>query len=178
MRAPRLHRHELFRRADGREPSRVLVLSASGRQLDDKLAGELASEPHVALLSGRYEGIDDRIRKLYATRTISIGDFVLTGGELPSLVMADAVVRLLPGSLGSAESLDADSHSDGLLSAPQFTRPEVFRESVIPEVLKSGNHGAIEKWRRAQALTLTRTNRPDLFWKAPLRKGDIDLLKP
>jgi tRNA (guanine37-N1)-methyltransferase len=155
----------------------VLMTDPTGVPFTQAMAEELSRKEHVVFLCGHYEGIDDRVRKLFATHTVSIGDFVLTGGELPSLVMADAIVRLLPGALGCAQSLMADSHSDGLLSAPQFTRPESFREESVPEVLRSGDHGAVNKWRRKQALELTRKNRPDLFWRAELRKGDVKLLE-
>lgn len=157
--------------------SAVVMTDPTGVPFTQEIAGELAIHPRVAFLCGHYEGIDDRIQKLYATHTVSLGDFVLTGGELPALVMADAVVRLVPGALGCAGSLEADSHSDGLLSAPQFTRPEVFQDEAVPDVLRSGDHGAVAHWRRRQALELTRRNRPDLFWRAPLNKKDIELLQ-
>jgi tRNA (guanine37-N1)-methyltransferase len=159
------------------DESTVMVMTdPTGVPFTQTLAHELAGGPRIIFLCGHYEGIDDRIRRLYATHTVSLGDFVLTGGELPALVMADAVVRLLPGALGCSDSLGADSHADGVLSAPQFTRPEEFRGEAVPEVLRSGDHGAIEKWRRSQALNLTRKNRPDLFWRAPLSTGDVALL--
>jgi tRNA (guanine37-N1)-methyltransferase len=158
------------------ENTAVVMTDPTGIPFTQAVAHELASRNRVIFLCGHYEGIDDRIRRLYATHTVSIGDFVLTGGELPALVMADAVVRLLPGSLGCSGSLDADSHSDGLLSAPQFTRPETFKGEAVPDVLRSGDHGAIDNWRRRQALELTRKNRPDLFWHAPLTKQDVTLL--
>lgn len=158
------------------EDTAVVMTDPTGVPFTQAIAQELSTRPRIIFLCGHYEGIDDRIRRLYATHTVSIGDFVLTGGELPSLVMADSVVRLLPGALGSAESLSADSHSDGLLSAPQFTRPECFRDENVPDVLRSGDHGAIEKWRRKQALELTRKNRPDLFWRAELTAKDVKLL--
>jgi tRNA (guanine37-N1)-methyltransferase len=158
------------------ETTAVVITDPTGVPFSQSTAHDLAGRPRIVFLCGHYEGIDDRIRTLYASHTISIGDFVLTGGELPSLVMADAVVRLLPGSLGCADSLGADSHSDGLLSAPQFTRPEDFRNEIVPDVLRSGDHGAIEKWRRKQSLIATRTNRPDLFWRAHLGSRDAKLL--
>lgn len=158
------------------EDAAVVMTDPTGVPFSQSVARDLASRPRVVFLCGHYEGIDDRIRQLYATHALSIGDFVLTGGELPALVMADATVRLLPGALGCAGSLEADSHSDGLLSAPQFTRPEVFRDLAAPGVLRSGDHGAVERWRRKQALALTRKNRPDLFWQAALSKKDVRLL--
>lgn len=159
------------------ENTAVVMTDPTGTPFTQALAHELASRPRIIFVCGHYEGIDDRIRRLYATHTVSIGDFVLTGGELPGLVMADAITRLLPGVLGSPDSLGADSHAEGLLSAPQFTRPEEFRGEAVPEVLRSGDHGAIEKWRRKHALETTRTNRPDLFWRAELTKSDMKLLE-
>lgn len=155
----------------------VVMTDPTGTPFSQEIARDFASRPRVVFLCGHYEGIDDRIRQLYATHSVSLGDFILTGGELPALVMADAAVRLLPGALGSAESLEADSHAEGLLSAPQFTRPEVFRDLPIPPVLKSGDHGAIARWRRQQGLLQTRMSRPDLFWKSPLTDKDVDLLR-
>lgn len=154
----------------------VVLTDPTGTRFTQEIAKDLSTKQRVVFLCGHYEGIDDRIRQLYATHTVSLGDFVLTGGELPSLVMADAIVRLIPGALGSAESLEADSHSDGLLSAPQYTRPEEFRGLKAPDVLLSGDHEAIRKWRRAQSLDLTRRNRPDLFAHARLDKKDVDML--
>ena len=158
------------------ENTAVVITDPTGVPFTQAVAQELASRPRIIFVCGHYEGIDDRIRRLYATHTVSIGDFVLTGGELPALVMADAVTRLLPGVLGSPESLEADSHAESLLTAPQFTRPEDFRGESVPDVLRSGDHAAIERWRRAKSLRLTRANRPDLFWKAPLKAKDPSLL--
>jgi tRNA (guanine37-N1)-methyltransferase len=158
------------------ENTAIVMTDPTGVPFTQLIANELSQKDQVVFLCGHYEGIDDRIRRIYATHTVSIGDFVLTGGELPALVMSDSIVRLLPGALGSAESLCADSHSEGLLSAPQFTRPETFKDEAVPDVLRSGDHGAIEKWRRKQSLDLTRKNRPDLFWKAALTAKDVNLL--
>jgi tRNA (guanine37-N1)-methyltransferase len=136
--------------ADGREPSRVLVLAASGRQLDDELAGDLASEPHVALLSGRYEGIDERVRERLATEAVSIGPYVLSGGELAAMVVADAIMRKLPGALGHADSAVEESFSEALGGAPEYphyTRPASYRGWNVPEVLLSGDHGRVREWR-------------------------------
>ena len=159
------------------ENTAVVMTYPTGAPFSQAAAHELAGKPRIIFVCGHYEGIDDRIRRLYATHTFSIGDFVLTGGELPALVMADAVVRLLPGSLGCSESLGADSHAEGLLSAPQFTRPESFKGEQVPEVLRSGDHGAVQRWRRGEALRTTRARRPDLFWRARLTKKDVELLK-
>jgi tRNA (guanine37-N1)-methyltransferase len=154
----------------------VVFCEPTGRLFTQADAAELASYERLIFVCGHYEGIDDRVRQLFATHTFSIGDFVLTGGELPALVMADAVVRLLPGVLGSEASLAIDSHADGLLSAPQFTRPEVFRDLRVPEELVGGDHGRAGKWKRAQSLLATRRSRPDLFCRAKLEKGDADML--
>ena len=119
----------------------------------------------IILICGRYEGVDERVREHLATDEISIGDYVLSGGELPSMVVIEAVVRLIPGVLGSEESALDDSHVAGLLEYPQYTRPAVFRDWTVPEVLLSGNHAEIAKWRREQAIERTRQSRPDLFAK-------------
>lgn len=154
----------------------VVFTDPTGATFGQSHAIEFAKLDQLVLVCGHYEGIDDRARVAFATHVLSIGDFVLTGGELASLVIADAVCRNVPGVLGSPESLDQDSHSDGLLSAPQFTRPEVWRGISVPEVLRSGDHGKIDRWRRQQALSATRSNRPDLFARAQLRKADLELL--
>ena len=140
--------------ADGREPSRVLVLAASGRQLDDKLARDLASEPHVALLSGRYEGIDERVRERLATDAVSIGPYVLSGGELAAMVVADAIIRKLPGALGHADSAVEESFSEALGGAPEYphyTRPASYRGWNVPEVLLSGDHARVREWRMEES---------------------------
>jgi tRNA (guanine37-N1)-methyltransferase len=140
--------------ADGREPSRVLVLAASGRQLDDELARELASEPHVALLSGRYEGIDERVRDHLATDAVSIGPYVLSGGELAAMVVADAIMRKLPGALGHADSAVEESFSEALGGAPEYphyTRPGSYRGWDVPEVLLSGDHSRVREWRMEES---------------------------
>jgi tRNA (guanine37-N1)-methyltransferase len=155
----------------------IVMTDPTGCLFDQTAARELSSLSHVVLVCGHYEGIDDRVRQRYATHVFSIGDFILTNGELPALVMADAVVRLIPGVLGSEDSLAIDSHSDGLLSAPQFTRPEEWRGLSVPSVLTSGNHAEIAKWKRREALRQTREQRPDLFAKARLTDGDLKLLE-
>jgi len=140
--------------ADGREPSRVLVLAASGRQLDDELARDLASEPHVALLSGRYEGIDERVRERLATDAVSIGPYVLSGGELAAMVVADAIMRKLPGALGHADSVVEESFSEALGGAPEYphyTRPASYRGWDVPEVLLSGDHARVREWRMEES---------------------------
>lgn len=159
----------------GQGRTAVVMTDPTGKLFKQHHAEELAGLDQVVFLCGHYEGIDHRISKL-ATHIFSIGDFVLTGGELPALVMMDAIVRTLPGALGCGESLGIDSHSDGLLSSPQYTRPDVFLGEAVPEVLKSGDHGAVERWKRQNALKLTREHRPDLFCRAKLEKRDLDLL--
>jgi tRNA (guanine37-N1)-methyltransferase len=140
--------------ADGTEPSRVLVLAPSGRQLDDELARDLASEPHVALLSGRYEGIDERVRERLATDAVSIGPYVLSGGELAAMVVADAIIRKLPGALGHAESIVEESFSEALGGGPEYphyTRPASYRGWNVPEVLLSGDHARVREWRMEES---------------------------
>jgi tRNA (guanine37-N1)-methyltransferase len=140
--------------ADGRKPSRVLVLAPSGRQLDEALATELASEPHVALLSGRYEGIDERVRDHLATDAVSIGPYVLSGGELAAMVVADAIIRKLPRALGDAESAVEESFSEALGGAPEYphyTRPASYRGWDVPDVLLSGDHARVREWRLEQS---------------------------
>jgi tRNA (guanine37-N1)-methyltransferase len=154
----------------------VVLTDPTGRLFTRGDAFTLARLHHVVFVCGHYEGIDDRVRLRFATHVFSIGDYVLTNGELPALVMADAVARLVPGVLGSEESLEIDSHADGLLSAPQFTRPEEWRGLSVPPVLLSGNHGEIERWKRRESLRTTREHRPDLFAKARLSEADLKLL--
>ena len=148
----------------------VILLDPAGERLTDALARELARFEHLALVAGRYEGVDERVRTL-VDREVSIGDYVLTGGELPALVLIDAVVRLLPGVIADASSA-GDSFASGLLEYPQYTRPEEFRGMTVPPVLLSGNHGEVERWRRRAALRRTLERRPDLLDTAPL--GDDD----
>lgn len=158
------------------EGDAVVLCEPAGKPFTQADAQQLSVKKRVIFVCGHYEGIDDRIRKLFATHVFSIGDYVLTGGELPALVIADAVVRLVPGVLGSPESLEIDSHAGGLLSAPQFTRPEVFEGIPVPEDLTKGDHKAAAKWKREHSLRVTRVNRPDLFARAKLEKDDPDML--
>lgn len=159
------------------EGAAVVLTDPTGDRFDQRAAEELASRPELVFVCGRYEGIDDRARRILATHTFSLGDFVLTCGEIPALAMADAVVRLLPGVVGSEGSLRQDSHQGGLLSAPQFTRPREVEGMPVPEELLSGDHQAAQRWQREQALRLTRERRPDLFCRARLEKADLDLLQ-
>jgi len=155
----------LFAVVESLDPDRgrVLALSPAGRRLDQRLVVELASETHLTLLCGRYEGFDERVIDGLPADEVSIGDYVLAGGELPALVLIDAVTRLLPGVIGSDESHAQDSFSEpGLLDHPHFTRPQEFRGMRVPDVLTSGDHAAIEAWRLEAARAKTRRNRPDL----------------
>ena len=155
----------------------VILMTPQGRVFNQKIAMELAELPRVALLCGRYEGIDERIREHLVTDEISIGDFVLTGGELPALMVLDAVARFIPGVLGDPTGALDDSHASGLLEYPHYTRPPEFRGWGIPEVLLSGHHAEIEKWRRQQSLLRTRQRRPDMLEKVELNKADLKFLK-
>ncbi|MSQ33181.1 MAG: tRNA (guanosine(37)-N1)-methyltransferase TrmD, partial [Dehalococcoidia bacterium] len=153
-------------------PFPVILLSPQGQPFTQAVAQELASLPRFLLLSGRYEGVDERVREHLATRELSLGDFVLSGGEPAAWAVIDAVVRLLPGAVGSPESLESESHAQGLLEYPQYTRPPEFRGWQVPEILLSGDHGAIARWRRRQSLSRTQERRPDLLAKAPLTERE------
>jgi tRNA (guanine37-N1)-methyltransferase len=142
---------------------RVLLLTPQGDRFTQAKARELAQEPRLILIAGRYEGFDERIRVGLGAEPVSIGDYVLNGGELAAMVVVDAVVRLLPGALGDEDSAKEDSFSEALLEYPQYTRPEVFRGMKVPDILLSGDHGKIAQWRRQQALERTRQRRPDLL---------------
>jgi tRNA (guanine37-N1)-methyltransferase len=146
-----------------REGTRVILLSPAGRRFDQAVAGELAGLEHLLLVSGHYEGFDERVREQLADDELSIGDYVLTNGALPVMVIIDAVTRLLPGVLGDEDSAREDSFSQGLLEYPQYTRPAEFRGMKVPEVLLSGNHAEIARWRAEQARLRTRERRPDLL---------------
>jgi tRNA (guanine37-N1)-methyltransferase len=153
--------------AGGTAASRAIVLtSPDGERLTHAVAERLSALDHIVVLCGRYEGVDERVREHLATETISIGDYVLSGGELPALVIVDAVARLIPGVVGDEASVAGDTFArDGLLDFPQYTRPAEFRGHGVPPVLLSGHHAEIEKWRRQQALERTRRHRPDLLAK-------------
>lgn len=154
----------------------VILLTPQGRVFDQAIAGELSQYAKIALICGRYEGVDERIRRHLVTDEISIGDYVLTGGELPALILIDAIARLLPGVLGDPDGAANDSHASGLLEYPHFTRPPEFRGDVVPDVLLSGDHAKIAKWRREQSLLRTLERRPDLLARAGLSKEDIQFL--
>jgi len=150
----------------------VILMTPQGRVFNQKIALELAEQPQVALLCGRYEGIDERIREHLVSDEISIGDYVLTGGELPALIIIDAIARLLPGVLGDPDGAMDDSHASGLLEYAHFTRPPEFRGWSVPETLLSGDHGKIARWRREQSLLRTLQKRPDMLENTPLSKAD------
>ena len=141
----------------------VIYLTPDGEVLNQEIATELSLLDHVVLLAGHYKGVDQRVRDALVTREISIGDYVLSGGELPALVLVDAIVRLLPGVLGDAESALSDSFQNGMLDAPVYTRPAEFRGMGVPEVLLSGDHRKVEDWREEQRMTRTKARRPDLL---------------
>jgi tRNA (guanine37-N1)-methyltransferase len=150
-------------RASYDEDTRVVLLSPQGRQLTQKLASELAAATQIVLICGRYEGVDERVAESLVTDEISIGDYVLSGGEAAAIVMVDAVVRLVPGALGSETSAVNESFSEGMLDYPHYTRPPEFRGLRVPEILLSGHHAQIETWRRKRAHEKTERNRPDLL---------------
>ncbi|MBL0142524.1 MAG: tRNA (guanosine(37)-N1)-methyltransferase TrmD [Betaproteobacteria bacterium] len=164
-------------KAVGVERPQVVLLSPQGERFADAVARQLAGLPGVVLVAGRYEGVDERLIERKVDREISIGDYVTSGGELPAMVMMDAIVRLLPGSLNDASSASQDSFSEGLLDWPHYTRPEVWKGERVPEVLLSGNHAAIARWRRKQALARTWARRPDLIESRALSKEDATLLE-
>jgi tRNA (guanine37-N1)-methyltransferase len=151
------------RREDYTAGTRVILLSPQGRVLNQALAADLSKSEQVVLICGRYEGVDERVAEALVTDEISIGDYVLSGGEAAALVLIDAMVRLLPGALGSDTSATNESFSDGLLDFPHYTRPPEFRDLSVPDVLLKGNHAEIARWRREAALQKTRANRPDLL---------------
>jgi tRNA (guanine37-N1)-methyltransferase len=154
----------------------VVLLTPQGRLFDQDLAIELSHLPRLAMICGRYEGVDERVRQHLVTDEISIGDYVLTGGEIPALAVIDAITRLLPGVLGDPDGAWDDSHSSGLLEYPHFTRPAEFRGWKVPEVLLSGDHARIARWRREQAILRTWHRRPDLFPTAQLTESDQSFL--
>ena len=155
---------------------RVLYMSPQGKPLSQKIMQQLAGEENLILLCGRYEGIDERVLHLEVDEEYSIGDYVLSGGELGAMVLIDSVARLLPGALGHGDSASQDSFVDGVLDCPHYTRPEVVEGYSVPDVLKSGDHGAIAKWRRKQALGATWLKRPDLLQDTILKPADSKLL--
>lgn len=156
---------------------RVIYMTPQGKVFSQSIAEELSKEDELVFLCGHYEGIDDRVLDEIVTDYLSIGDYVLTGGELPAMVMIDSISRLIPGVLNNDVSAEYESFQDGLLEYPQYTRPEVFLEKRVPEVLLSGHHGNIEKWRREQSLKRTLERRPELLDAAELSPEDRNILK-
>ncbi len=155
----------------------VILMSPQGRKFDHRIAIELASLPRIAILCGRYEGVDERVREHLITDQLSIGDFVVTGGELPAMMVIDAVSRFIPGVLGDPTGAQDDSFSYGLLEYPHYTRPEEYRGWRVPDVLMNGHHANIETWRRQQSLLRTYHQRPDLLKNIDLSKDDIKFLR-
>ena len=158
-------------------PVPIILLTPQGRVFTQRVAEELSQHEHIALICGRYEGVDERIRKHLVTDEISIGDYVLTGGELPALILIDAISRLLPGVLGDPTGAEDDSHSMGLLEYPHFTKPSEFRGWKVPDILLSGDHARIEQWRREQSLLRTFHKRPDILDKAELTEVDKKIVE-
>lgn len=163
--------HAVRNVADGRAPWRVL-LSPQGRRLDEPAVRQLAGRGDLLLLCGRYEGIDERVRQTVVDEEVSIGDYVLSGGELPAMVLIEALSRQVPGVVGYAESVERDSFREGLLDHPHYTRPPMVEGLAVPEVLTSGDHAAIERWRRREALRATLAKRPDLLAGVELSRDD------
>jgi len=159
------------------EKSLVILLSPQGERFNQKLAWELSSLNEIILICGRYEGVDERVRLLFVEKEISVGDYVLSGGELPAMIIMDAVCRLLPGALGGERSSLEDSFEGSLLEYPHYTRPRVFEGLEVPEILLSGDHASIRSWRRKEALRRTFERRPDLLEKADLGKDDLIFLE-
>jgi tRNA (guanine37-N1)-methyltransferase len=164
-------------RAEGGEPEAIVLVSPQGRPFTQVEAARMSRLNRVVVLCGRYEGVDDRVREWLATEELSIGDYVLSGGEFPALVIVDAVARLIPGVVGDEDSVAGDSFSRGLLDYPHYTRPAEFRERKVPDVLVSGHHGEIRRWRKRQALALTLDRRPELLVDAELDVEEQDLLQ-
>ena len=159
-----------------RPRARVVLTTPRGRTFTQRMARELANEPGLIIICGRYEGVDERVSELYVDHEISLGDFVLTGGELAAMIIVDAVSRFVPGVLGGAGAAQTDSFGDGLLEYPQYTRPPEFRGVAVPEVLLSGNHAGIARWRRRESLLKTRRSRPDLLAAAELTVKELQWL--
>lgn len=156
----------------GTDDCPVILMSPQGSLFNHEKALELSRLPRMILLCGHYEGFDERIRDLVVTEELSIGDYVLTGGELAAMVVIDAVIRQIPGVLGSEGGAEKDSHADGLLEGPHYTRPAEFRGFGVPDILKSGNHAAVDEWRRREAIRRTWQNRPELLLKANLTEDE------
>ena len=175
LQAPPIYRAYQETEGNGPKP-RLVYMTPQGRVLDQALAKELAREEELYILCGHYEGVDERVLEEIATDRVSIGDYVLTGGELPALVLMDAVSRMVPGVLSNHESAGDESFMNGLLEYPQYTRPEVFLGRPVPEILKSGHHANIARWRRNESLRRTKEVRPDLLEAAELDRNDREFL--
>lgn len=156
---------------------KVILTTPQGRQLNQHIASELAQSSNLIIICGRYEGVDERVKELVVDMEVSIGDYVLSGGEIPALVIVDAVTRLVPGVLGSDMSAGDDSFSEGLLEYPQYTRPESFRGLTVPDILLSGNHQKVKNWRRRESIKRTLEKRPDLLEKAQLTEEEKKAIK-
>lgn len=169
--------HLLEQQHTPREKTRIILLTPQGETFNHEKAVQLAQEEHLLLICGHYEGFDERIRQHLATDELSIGDYVLTGGEIPAMVVFDSVVRLLPGVLGNEHSAEADSFTDGLLEHPHYTRPASFRGWQVPEVLLSGNHAKIEQWRRLESIRRTWERRPELLKHVELNQVERHFIK-
>lgn len=167
----------IFRAVESVLPGKVILPSPSGRKLNQSILEELKKEEHLIIICGRYEDVDERVKEKLVDLEISIGDYVLSGGEIPTLVLIEGITRLLEGALGNEESAKKDSFSSNLLDHPHYTRPEDFRGLRVPEVLLSGNHRQIESWRRRKALEKTFRRRPDLLEKAGLTEEDLKFLE-
>jgi tRNA (guanine37-N1)-methyltransferase len=162
---------------DSSDPTQVVLLSPAGRLFNQAVAREFAARERLLLICGRYEGVDERVREHLASDEISVGDYVLSGGEIPAMVIVEAVTRLLPGALGDPLATVRDSHASGLLEHPHYTRPAVFRGWAVPEVLLSGHHAEVDRWRRQQSLLRTYQRRPDLLAGADLSAEDREFLQ-
>jgi tRNA (guanine37-N1)-methyltransferase len=168
---------EHVRNQPERASCRVALMCPQGRSLNQALAWDLANEKELIIICGHYEGVDERVREMLITDEISIGDYILTGGELPAMVVVDAVARLIPGVLGEAASVEEESFNAGLLEYPHYTRPKEYRGLAVPDVLLSGHHEEIRKWRRRQSLLRTLLRRPELLSQIALTREDKDILR-
>ncbi|MCD8396874.1 MAG: tRNA (guanosine(37)-N1)-methyltransferase TrmD [Lachnospiraceae bacterium] len=168
---------DLLRQTRAQDKIRLVYLTPQGRVFHQAMAQELAQEENLAFLCGHYEGVDERVLEAIVTDYVSIGDYVLTGGELPAMVMMDAISRMVPGVLSNSDSGVSESFSDGLLEYPQYSRPEIWRGCPVPPVLLSGHHGNVDRWRHEQSLLRTFRNRPDLLKKENLNKEDLKYLR-
>lgn len=166
---------DCIKEAKKTNPGKVIFLGPRGKTFNQELSKELANEENLIFLCGHYEGIDERVYK-YIDMEVSLGDFVLTGGEMAAIPIIDSLLRFVPNVLGKAESFEDESYSDGLLEYPQYTRPEIFEDEKVPDVLLSGHHENIRKWRRKQSLLITKERREDLYKKVELTKEDRKIL--